>query len=85
MTNEIVIEGRLVKAPAPGDLFLHTNGQEYEVIILANEHTVEPARYPLTVVYKSVLNGRVWSKECNDFFRSMKRPEEIPALEDMLS
>jgi hypothetical protein len=48
----------------PGQLWKHENGETYKVLMITNLHA-EPSRqveYPLTVVYKNVKDGRIWSK-----------------------
>lgn len=51
----------------------HTNGNVYEVVMLANEATEQPERYPVTVVYRNVDNGTLWSRALSDWERSFKR------------
>ena len=53
----------------PGSKWDHVNGNRYEVILLANEHS-ERSQYPVTVVYKG-LNGKVWCRPLPDWHRSM--------------
>jgi hypothetical protein len=54
----------------PGSDLVHTNGNEYRVMHLANAYS-ENERYPVMVVY-SGQNGRVWCRPLSDWHRSMK-------------
>ena len=54
----------------PGSRWRHRNGNAYTVLMLANEHTDRPEKYPVTVVYQGD-NGRVWSRPLSDWRRSM--------------
>lgn len=51
----------------------HRNGNVYEVLMVANEQTAMPDRYPVTVVYQNIENGTVWSRPLSDWERSFKR------------
>ena len=62
--------------PKPGEVWRHHNGQEYEVLLITNEHTSRPAQYPVTVVYKNVRIGSIWSRPLHDWHRSMTRKGE---------
>ncbi len=55
---------------ASGSLWEHKNDNEYEVITIANSET-KTDRYPVTVVYKNISNGVIWSRELSDWHRSM--------------
>lgn len=57
-------------APAPGSRWVHKNGNEYEVLMLANERTLDPDRYPVNVVYRG-NNGRIWCRPLAQWHRSM--------------
>ena len=53
-----------------GSLWHHKNGNKYEVITIANSET-KTDRYPVTVVYKNIDNGTIWSRPLSDWHRSM--------------
>ena len=53
-----------------GSRWTHRNGNEYQIICIANEPNEE--RYPLTVVYQG-LNGKIWARRADDWHRSMTR------------
>lgn len=57
-----------------GSKWRHSNGNEYEVVALANENTERPDEYPVTVVYEG-RNGRIWSRRLSDWHRSMSPVE----------
>ncbi len=54
----------------PKSLWRHTNGNVYTVLMIANEFTENPDKYPVTVVYQGA-NGRVWCRPLSDWHRSM--------------
>lgn len=56
---------------APGSVWSHQNGSQYEVILIAN--LPDNPRYPQTVVYKTVGTDRVWARPLSDWHRSMTR------------
>lgn len=51
-------------------LWVHTNGNKYTVICIANEYSENLIKYPITVVYRGE-NNRIWSRPLNDWHRSM--------------
>lgn len=58
-----------MRTPQPEDCYQHMNGNTYEVILVANQHSVRPD-YPTTVIY-SGLNGKVWAKTLDNFLSKM--------------
>lgn len=56
--------------PKVGSVWRHRNGAEYRVIHLANFYSSD-VRYPLTVVYQGVVNGKVWSRPMDQWHLSM--------------
>ena len=59
----------MTSIPAPGSRWRHTNGNEYEVMCIANLHSTNP-QYRITVVYVGT-NGRIWARPVTDWHRSM--------------
>lgn len=59
-----------------GQKYRHNNGNIYTVILLANVNSENP-KYPLTVVYKNVNNGTVWSRPASDWDRSFTLISDI--------
>lgn len=55
----------------PGEIWIHHNGFEYEVIGLANVANHNPD-YPPCVVYKG-LNGSLWTKTIENFLKKMTK------------
>lgn len=53
----------------PRQRWRHTNGNEYTVLYIANEHSTNE-RYPKTVVYQGEW-GKVWARLLSDWHRSM--------------
>lgn len=49
----------------------HTNGNIYEIMYIANEHSTNP-KYVPTVVYKGE-NGKIWSRPSSDWERSFTK------------
>ena len=56
--------------PRPRSVWQHRDGDIYKVVMLANEATEQPDRYPVTVVYRG-KDGKVWSRPLSDWHRSM--------------
>lgn len=52
-----------------GERWIHLNGHEYTVVLIANEHSFK-AEYPITVVYKGD-NGKIWCKTLENFLAKM--------------
>lgn len=59
-----------VQIPEIHSEWLHTNGTEYKVVLIANEHSDQQDKYPTTVVYTG-KNSKVWSRPLSDWHRSM--------------
>lgn len=57
--------------PKSEDRYIHHNGNEYEVILVANQHS-DREDYPTTVVY-SGKDGKIWSKTLEDFLSKMTK------------
>ncbi len=55
-----------------GTRWRHTNGCEYNIVLIANEFSTNLEKYPVTVVYTGD-NGKVWSRPLSDWDRSMTR------------
>lgn len=70
----------LIAELTPGSLWIHRNGGEYEVIVLANLEFSD--RYPLTVVYRTHTTAdarpRIWARKASDWHRSMKPKVKTP-------
>lgn len=58
--------------PDVGSVWVHYNKKTtYEILFVTNEHSEDQQRYPTTVVYRGLDNGRLWSRPLNDWHRSM--------------
>lgn len=55
----------------PKSRYIHRNGVEYEVLMIANGESTSP-KYPPTIVYRGVANGKVWARPACDWGRSMQ-------------
>ncbi len=64
----------------PKSRYIHRNGVEYEVVMIANGESTSP-KYPPTIVYRGVANGKVWARPACDWDRSMKLVERPDAVE----
>lgn len=53
-----------------GDHIRHKNGNVYRVLMLTNTKTERPEQYPVTVIYRNIENGTVWSRPLDDMDRS---------------
>ncbi|HCF3663705.1 TPA: hypothetical protein NID01_000530 [Pseudomonas aeruginosa] len=58
----------------PKSRYIHRNGVEYEVVMIANGESTNPT-YPPTIVYRGVANGKVWARPACDWDRSMQLVE----------
>ncbi|MBG4400733.1 hypothetical protein I4940_07945 [Pseudomonas aeruginosa] len=58
----------------PKSRYIHRNGVEYEVVMIANGESTNP-KYPPTIVYRGVANGKVWARPACDWDRSMQLVE----------
>jgi len=47
--------------PEPGTWWRHKNGSRYKVIMITNQHSKLPDKYPVTIVYAGE-NGHDWSR-----------------------
>ena len=56
--------------PEKDSMWYHSNGNKYTVLFIANEHTVNSDKYPITVVYQGE-NQKIWSRPFSDWHRSM--------------
>ncbi len=58
-----------------GEVYVHSNGTMYKVLCFTNVNTMDPKKYPETVVYQNVINYRIYSRPTSDWFRSMEKVE----------
>ncbi|EPX9606366.1 hypothetical protein ACW6G5_004676 [Pseudomonas aeruginosa] len=58
----------------PKSRYIHRNGVEYEVVMIANGESTN-LKYPPTIVYRGVANGKVWARPACDWDRSMQLVE----------
>lgn len=49
------------------------NGNVYEVLMIANEQKAMTDVHPVTVVYRNIKNGTIWSRPASEWKRSFKR------------
>jgi len=59
-----------------GEVYVHSKGTMYKVLLFTNVNTMDPKKYPETVVYQNVINYRIYSRPTSDWFRSMKKVED---------
>jgi hypothetical protein len=57
--------------------WIHTSGNVYRVTTIANAHSTDQQRYPVTVVYEDA-KGNIWSRPFSDWHRSMTEIKEQP-------
>ena len=77
------IEFAADQIPKKHSLWRHHSRRLYVVVLITNEHTEHPDRYPVTVCYVG-SNGRAWSKSLKRFHETMTRCADqrvIPNLE----
>ena len=63
-----LVKGYDVNLVIPETKWLHNNGNEYKVLLIANYNSTN-SKYPKTVVYRGP-NGRIWSRLLSDWHRS---------------
>ena len=57
--------------PMPGSVWSHKNGNRYAVVLISNADSERQDKYPATVVYRNVENGKVYNRKLSDWHRSM--------------
>ena len=75
--NELSPKWVSVDEVCVGSKWIHSLGEKYEVITMANKETTTD-RYPVTVIYKNMSNGIIWSRSLSDWHRSMMPLPEPP-------
>lgn len=65
-----------MKAPLEGSIWKHRNGILYSVMFLTNELSIR-SEYPVTIVYKNIITGALWSRPLEDWHRSMTPVDEV--------
>lgn len=68
--------------PKPGQVWRHYNGNLYEVLMITNLPDTE--KYPRTIVYRTVLNGNIWSRRYTDWHRSFTREPSAPVVDEAM-
>lgn len=52
----------------------HGSGKMYVVVMITNQYTTQPDRFPVTVVYYDSMDPtKVWSRPLEEFLKSMTR------------
>jgi len=67
-----------MKLPTIGSEWKHHNGNLYTVIAHANTSVPSTGKYPWTIVYRNSANGTIWSRQFNDWHRSMTLWNDAP-------
>jgi len=60
-----------------GSTWKHSSGTQYEVIAIANAESTRPQAYPLTVVYRNIETGSVWSRKASEWHQSMTEARRL--------
>lgn len=64
----------LIEVPQLWSVWEHYNKKTtYEILAITNESSEDQTRYPTTVVYRGLDNGKLWSRPLWDWHRSMTR------------
>ncbi|WP_211232681.1 hypothetical protein [Marinobacterium litorale] len=66
---------QILEIPEKDSVWVHNSGREYRVTCITNLYTVNPERYPITVVYVGA-NGNIWSRPLFDWQRSMTKKDK---------
>lgn len=65
--------------PEVGVLYKHHSGRIYEVTGLGNLNTKDSSKFPVTVIYRNVDNGTLWTRDLADWrlkFQPLKSEAE---------
>lgn len=57
--------------PRIGSVWKHRNGNVYSVVLYTNVETGREDKYPHTIVYRNVHNGKHYSRKLSGWHRSM--------------
>ena len=57
--------------PQVNTIWQHSNGNQYQVVMFTNIETDRQDKYPTTVVYRNLMNGKAYSRKLSDWERSM--------------
>jgi hypothetical protein len=77
----VVLRQGKIPLPSPSSAWRHHSGRLYHVILVANEHTTHPDRYPVMIVYRGAVNGFIWSKSLARFLATMTEVLHAPGVE----
>ena len=61
----------MAEIPERDSVWVNARGSEYRVLLITNQASELPKKYPVTVVYVGG-NGRFWSRPLEHWHRSMK-------------
>lgn len=61
--------------PEHMSIWLHTSGERYRVILVANEGSDRPGEYPITIVYRRLSDNTVWSRPFSRWYPSFTEIE----------
>lgn len=81
MSSSLETKPTTFEIPKVGSVWKHKNGGLYIVTEITNLHSQRLDEYPIRVSYRGE-NGKVWSRDLNDWYRSMTLHSEInyPAM-----
>lgn len=69
--NASKTEDKVSDIPEPGSTWRHTSGCDYHVITVSNLGSVRLKEYPITIVYESLIDSKVWSRPLSKWHQSM--------------
>jgi hypothetical protein len=62
-----------IQYPIPGEIWRHHKGGRYQVEMLTNLHSDDPAKFPVTVVYTRIKDGKTWSRPADAFMEKFTK------------
>ena len=62
---------KIIWHPEIGSVWQHHNGNIYTVFCLSNRGIPAREKYPLTVTYRNIHTGELYSRRASDWLRSM--------------
>lgn len=72
VTFEVPIT-HFLPVPAIGSIWLHNNGDAYEVYDVTNRASERLDEYPIRVSYRRLRDGSTWSKDLFGFLKSRRK------------
>lgn len=73
----------MIEIPEENSQWRHKGGGHYQVIIVTNKNSDRLEEYPITVVYRRLIDNTVWSRPLSRWHGSMTFIPQMSAKEIM--